>query len=66
MVLVDMTCAACPATLRLLIATKVNDAGEPTSDADMGDLLQKIAHHRWTLKGPLCPQCSDKMLKTIN
>jgi hypothetical protein len=66
MILINITCAACPSTLRLLIATKVTEEGAPTSDADMGDLLQKLADRRWTLQGPLCSDCADKMRVTIN
>jgi hypothetical protein len=66
MLLLDVTCAACPAFLRLLVATKVTDEGAPTSDVDMGDLLKKFADFKWSFTGPLCPACAAKMRRTTN
>lgn len=66
MIIVDVTCAACPAHLRLLVATKVTLDGAPTYTADIDSLTQQLALRRWSMSGPLCPDCADHMRRTTN
>lgn len=66
MILVKFDCATCPQHLRLLVATKVEDDGRPTTDVDMGDLMSKVAGRGWSLTGPLCRECAEKMRKIVN
>lgn len=66
MILIDATCASCPAHLRLLCKTKVDDAGAPTSEVDLADLILQMTDFGWSFRGPLCRDCAKKMRTTIN
>lgn len=66
MILVDFTCATCPATLRILVKNAIEADGAVSNGVDMGDLMDKLARHRWSMMGPLCPDCADHMRKTTN
>ena len=66
MILVDVTCAACPTTMRLLVATQVTDAGEPTNKVSVDDMMSQLAERRWSLLGPVCKTCADRMRRVIN